>query len=194
MKVKTLSLVSAALVAFAASAFGQGSSFYFTSLPGSLVGQGQTVSVSEADGYSFSATLNANNSVSLTISSPVHTWNLSFAAPDNAPLTVNTYNNAQLYPNQSIGTPGMAFTTPGVTLNSIIGYFNVQNITFGPGNTIQSFDADFQQYDNGVSGNWSAGSIRFVAANPVPEPGVAGLMGVGLLSLLAGQRFLRRRG
>lgn len=193
MKLKSVSLVSAVLLALATSAFGQGSTFYFTSLMGSLVGQGQTVSVSEADGYSFSATLNPNNSISLVISSPVHTWNLSFAAPDNAPLTVNTYNNAQLWPNQTAGSPGMAFTRPGVTLNSIIGYFNVQNVQYGPGNSIQAFDADFQQYDNGLSGNWSSGSIRFIAANPVPEPGAAGLMGVGLLALLASQRFLRRR-
>ncbi|MFM1769432.1 MAG: hypothetical protein RJA22_1961 [Verrucomicrobiota bacterium] len=193
MKLKTLSLVSATLLALATQAFGQGSSFYFTSLPGSLVGQGQTMSVNEAGGYTFSATLNANNSISLTISSPVHTWNLSFAAPDGGPLTVGTYNNAQLWPNQAAGAPAMAFTRPGVSLDSIVGYFNILNVEYGPNNTVRAFDAEFQQYDNGVSGNWSAGNISFIAANPVPEPGAASLMGVGLLTLLATQRFLRRR-
>lgn len=193
MKLKTLSLASAALLSALAQALGQGSSFYFISSPQSVVGRGETMVATTTNGFTFSASMNANNGVSLLISSATRTWNLDFAAPDSATLAAGTYNNAQLWPSQGAGTPGMAFTAPGLVPLSIVGYFNVLNIQWGPGNTVQAFDADFLQYDNGLSSQWNQGSIRFNAINPVPEPGVAVLAAAGLLALLVSQRVLRRR-
>ena len=192
MKLKTLSLVSVALLALTAHALGQGSSFYFISSPQSIVGRGDTVIGSSTNGFTFSATVNPNNGVSVVITDSTRTWNLDFAAADGAPLASGTYNGAQLWPNMSPGSPGLAFTMPGFAPSSIVGYFNVLNIQMGPGNVVQAFDADFLQYDNGLSSQWNQGSIRFAAVNPVPEPGTMALAAAGLLALLFSQRWRRR--
>lgn len=193
MKLKILSLLAAALCGLATNAAGQGSSFYFTSSPNSIVGQGQEVTATSSNGFNFAAMLNPDNSITFTISSVSQTWNLSFAGPDGTPLTPGAYSFAQLWPNQAAGTPGLAFTSPTAVPDSIIGFFNVQNIQMGPGNTILAFDADFLQYDNGDFTRPNQGNIHFDGFSPVPEPGVAALAAVGLVALLFSQRVLRRR-
>jgi hypothetical protein len=79
----------------------------------------------------------------------------------------------------------MLFSGEGRSVSSLTGYFNVLAIDYGPGNTINHFDADFLQNDEGLAAQANMGSIRFDGLNPVPEPGAVPIVAAGVLALLA---------
>ena len=79
----------------------------------------------------------------------------------------------------------MLFSGEGRSVSSLLGYFQVLAVDYGPGNTINRFDADFLQLDEGVAAQGNQGSIRFDGLNPVPEPGIVPLVTAGVLALLA---------
>jgi len=180
-----ISLFLAALVGVAATGLGQGSVFFFTSSSNSWVGQGESFTASSTNGFTITAQRLPNNTVSISIVSPARSWFLDFAAPDGALLATNQYFGAEQTPNQPAGVPGMNFYSNTRSSSSIVGYFDVIAVEYGPGNTINRFDADFLQYDEGQSARWNQGSIRFDGFAPVPEPGTAPLILAGVLTLLA---------
>jgi hypothetical protein len=183
--VKRISLVLAALLGMAVTGMGQGSTFFFFSSPQSWIGQGESFTAAATNGFAITAQRNADNGVSLSITDGTRSWFLDFAAPGDAPLTVAQYNNATIWPLQSPTSPGMNFSGNGRTDTTLIGYFNVLNVEYGPGNTINHFDADFLQYDEGQPAAWNQGSIRFDGFAPVPEPGTIPLIAAGVLALFA---------
>jgi len=170
------------------SGSGQGSMFSFTSTPQSVIGQGETFTASAANGFTISAERNINNGVSVIISSETRYWFLDFAAAGNALLTTGTYNNPSVIPSAS--NPGMLFSGEGRSVSTIGGYFSVVTVDYGPGNTINQFEANFVQYDDGNINQANSGMIRF-ELTPVPEPSGPALVVAGLLTL--GAMALRRR-
>jgi hypothetical protein len=170
--------VTLVLVALACSAVAQTTAFYFTSSPTSWVGGGQTELITPADGYTFDASQNFDNGVSLSITNfPIKEWwYLDFAAPNNVPLTPGTYLGAARFPFQNPGQPGLSFTGDGRGDNILTGYFNVLEVQYGSGNSIISFAADFVQYDEGNMDWWNQGSIRFNSSLPIPEPRTLSLL------------------
>lgn len=180
-----LSLVLAGILSLLNSGFGQGSTFFFTSSPQSVIGQGETFTASTTNGFTITAQRNINNGVSLVISSETRYWFLDFAAPGDAPIAVGRHDNATLWPYQSPSSPGLLFSGEGRSVSSLSGSFNVLAIDYGPGNTINRFDADFLQYDEGVLAQSNEGRIRFDGLNPVPEPGALSLLAAGFFLLAA---------
>ena len=182
---KRISLILAALVGFAVTGLSQGSTLFSFSSPQSWIGQGESFTAAATNGFAITALRNVDNGVSLSISDGTRYWFLDFAAPGDAPLAAGQYNNATRWPFQDPGSPGMNFAGNGRTDNTLIGYFNVLTVEYGPGNTINRFDADFLQYDEGQPSAWNQGSIRFDGFAPVPEPGTIPLIAAGVLALVA---------
>jgi hypothetical protein len=182
-------LVLATFLGSVLSGLGQGSMFYFTSTPQSIIGQGETFTASSTNGFTISAERNVNNGVSLIISSETRYWFLDFAAAGSVQLTSGTYNNPSVVPTPS--TPGLLFSGEGRSVSTIGGYFNIITVDYGPGNTINQFEANFVQYDEGDINQANSGTIRF-GLTPVPEPGIPALALASLLALM-GMSWRRRR-
>lgn len=98
---------------------------YYTSSPESWVGHGETVSITPQMNFSFLAKTNYFNGVDVEVNDfatnpdvySLRYWDLSFSAPNNAPLTVGTYSNATRYPFNNINFPG----SPGCHLTQTLG-------------------------------------------------------------------------
>ncbi len=156
----------------------QTTAFYFTSSPQSWIGAGETHLCTPEDGYSFNASLNFDQGVSVTLSGPA-TWYLHFAAPGDALLTVGTYLNATRWPFQDATSPGLSFYG-GHGVNTLTGQFTVLEVQYHPvGAAVWSFAADFVQYEDGNLNTWERGSIRYNSLVPIPEPQLIALLGVG---------------
>lgn len=150
---------------FATSAFGQVTSLTLNSDPGDFVGQGQFTFLTPADG-SFSAQQNFDQGVSVSFfGQPGIFWFLDFAAPNNQLLTVGTYTGAARFPFQSSSQPGLSVAGDGRGCNTLTGNFQVLEVSYGAGTTINSFDATFEQHCEGAVPALH-GEIRF-NAHPV---------------------------
>lgn len=120
-----------------------------SSQPGDYIGQGQLYLFTIADGV-FTSTRNFDNGVSVTL----HTsdfWDTDFAAPDSAPLTPGIYNNAQRFPFQSLGVPGLNVDGAGRGCDILTGRFGVLRAIYRPDGTVQNFAVDFEQHCEGAA-------------------------------------------
>ncbi|MBN3943305.1 DUF4347 domain-containing protein [Nostoc sp. NMS9] len=116
--------------------------------------------IGQSDYYSYSPTPNKisavrayptnsskNNAIRISFSGITDSWDLSFAAPFNAPLTAGTtYTGAARFPFQASNQPGLDVSGNGRGYNSLTGQFTVNQITYGSGDEILNFDATFQEY------------------------------------------------
>lgn len=129
----------------------QETSLYMYSDPGDYIGQGQTYYYTPADG-SFTAQKNYDQGVSLSFNTPnySHWWYLDFAGANSQPLTVGTYTGALRFPFQG-SAPGLNVDGDGRGCNTLTGTFTVLEVSYGTGNTIQSFDATFEQHCEGAT-------------------------------------------
>jgi hypothetical protein len=133
-------------------AHAQVTSLTLNSDSGDYIGQGQFLFFSAADG-SFSAYQNYDQgvSVSFNTSNYSHFWYLDFAAANNQPLTVGTYTGATRFPFQASNVPGLAVYGDGRGCNNDNGSFTVLEVSYGPNNTVNSFDAIFEQHCEGFT-------------------------------------------
>jgi len=148
-----------------ASAYGQVTSLTFNSDPGDYIGGGQFTFLTPSDG-SFNAQQNYDQGVSISfVGQPGVFWYLDFAAPGNQPLTVGTYTGATRFPFQSPSQPGLSVSGDGRGCNTLTGSFQVLEVSYGAGATIDSFDATFEQHCEGFAPALR-GEVRF-NAHPV---------------------------
>jgi len=118
--------------------------------PGSLV---QTV----ADGI-FTPSRNFDNGVNVTLQS-LDGWETDFAAPNQAILTAGTYLNAQRFPFQAAGIPGLSVYGAGRGCNTLTGNFTVTQASYDSTGKVRHFGADFEQHcEGGTPGLF--GSVR----------------------------------
>jgi hypothetical protein len=82
-----------------------------SSEPGDFIGQGKNWLFTTTDGV-FTTSRNFDNGVSVFLRANDF-WNLDLAGPANATLTPGTYLNAQRYPFQAPGVPGMDVSGAG---------------------------------------------------------------------------------
>jgi hypothetical protein len=161
---------------------------YYTSSPFSYVGDGETVAVTREDGFGFFASRNYYNGVSFYINDYAtnpdlqdqRSFNLDFAAPYNAVLLPGHYADATRFPFQEEAYPGLSFSGNGRGDNTLLGYFDVYEVTYGVHDEVLTFAADFVQYDEGFEDAWNKGSIRYNSDYPIPEPSTLALLLAGL--------------
>jgi hypothetical protein len=117
------------------------------SLTGDYIGQGEQYLFTLSDG-SFTFT-NSANVVTFTINDGDF-WDVDLAGPTSARLGKGDYENAQRYPFQPAGTPGLNVDGAGRGCNTLTGNFQVFQAGYNSSNVLQSFSANFTQNCEGT--------------------------------------------
>lgn len=115
----------------------------FVSPPGDYIGQGQAVSFSTADGDVTLGESYGLPAIDLDFDGGLDYWILDLGAASGAAPLPGTYLNAQRFPFQSAGTPGLDFYGSGRGCSAISGQFTV--FEFDPTTTPIRFGARFVQ-------------------------------------------------
>jgi len=119
-----------------------------SSQPGDYIGAGGQYLITLSDGV-FTPT-NSANLVLFSINNG-DGWDNDFAGPTTARLGVGNYQNAQRYPFQPAGTPGLAIAGAGRGCNTLTGNFQVLKAGYNSSNVLQSFSANFEQHCEGAT-------------------------------------------
>ena len=126
--------------------------------PGDSISPGPLL-LTTADG-AFSTTRNFDQGVSVAINDG-DSWNLDFAGYSNSTLVPGAYNQAQRFPFQPAGTPGVDVSGAGRGCNTVSGRFDVLSASYLADGSVQSFAADFEQHcDGSVPGLFGSISIN----------------------------------
>jgi hypothetical protein len=147
-----------------------GTFLYMNSQPGDYIGGGIEQLYTSADS-TFSASLPQAGShfSAAVIQGPyTHWWYVDLAAPDGAPLQIGSYTDAERYPFQSSGHPGLSIAGDGRGCNQDFGQFDVTNIKYAPTGELLVFDATFEQHCESPLAPALFGRIRI--ENPPPPP------------------------
>lgn len=124
--------------------------------PGDFISPGQRL-LTIADAI-FTPSRNFDNGVNVTLQN-LDGWETDFAAPDKANLTAGTYFNAQRFPFQAAGIPGLSVYGAGSGCNTLTGNFTVTQASYDTNGKVQHFGADFEQHcEGGTPGLF--GSVR----------------------------------
>jgi hypothetical protein len=138
--------------------------------PGDYIGQGQSYTYTD-ENADIQYSRNYDNGITVRINNlpgePWDRWTLDFAAPDNAEIQPGAYENAERYPIQSVGVPGLSFYGNGRSCNSLTGRFEVYQVSYDGSGNVLSLSADFEQYC-GASNAALRGTIVY---NTVPPLG-----------------------
>jgi hypothetical protein len=111
--------------------------------PGDFINPGQLLLTTE-DGI-FTRSRNFDNGVSVMIQN-LDLRETDFAAPNNATLVKGAYLNAQRFPFQAPGTPGLSVSGAGRGCNTLTGNFNVLQAAYDTAGNVKAFSADFEQH------------------------------------------------
>ena len=76
-------------------------------------------------------------------------WTIDSAAPNGGPFTVGTYLNAQRFPFQDPGRPGLSLSGDGRGCNGLTGQFTVHQVQFDSGGIPTVLDLSFEQHCEG---------------------------------------------
>jgi len=149
---KRIALFLIILLAVPSLVFAQETSLFMDSDPGDYIGQGEQWYYNPDTAEFTIAQMWDTNGVWVSL----HTddpswgwWDLQFTAPAGEDLTVGQYLGATRYPFNEPNEPGLSITGMGRGCNTLTGSFVVNEITFGPGNTVESFWATFEQHCEG---------------------------------------------
>jgi large repetitive protein len=157
---------------------------HMVSDPGDYIGQGRTYDYNPSTG-AFSASRNYDNGVSLSYNEPAyngHWWYLDFAGPTNGTLLPGTYLNAQRFPFQDPGHPGLDVSGDGRGSNTLTGQFTVTQAVYGTDGHVIRFGATFEQHSEGATpalrgevryNYWAAPLVPGVLANDTDVEGDA---------------------
>ena len=122
--------------------------FAMSSQPGDYIGAGQQYLITSLDGL-FTASSSANV-VGFSINNGDF-WDADFAGPTSARLSVGDYENAQRWPFQPPGTPGLSIDGAGRGCNTLTGNFQVLKAVYNTSGGIQNFSANFEQHCEGAA-------------------------------------------
>jgi len=144
---------------------------------GNYIGQSDAYRYRPYNG-NFTANRNFDNGVHIGFSgaNPIFgsdSWSLDFAAPNNALLSPGTYSNATRFPFQATTEPGLSAGGNGLGYNTLTGEFTVNQIVYGTGTSIISFDATFRENgDSDLVTESFRGRVRYRATATGQLPGV----------------------
>jgi len=141
-----------------------GTFLYLNSQPGDYIGGG-IEQLYTAPGSSIYASLPMTGS---HFSAWAQGWSVDLATPDGQPLQVGSYTDAERYPFQSPGHPGLSVTGEGRGCNTDFGQFDVSDIQYAPTGELLVFDATFEQHCENPVSPALFGRIRI--DNPPPPP------------------------
>ncbi|MEJ2692900.1 MAG: hypothetical protein P8166_07495, partial [Candidatus Thiodiazotropha sp.] len=120
--------------------------------PGDYIGQGQSYSYTD-ENADIQYSRNYDNGITVRINNlPGQSsdwWTLNLAAPDNAELQPGAYENAERFPFQSLGVPGLDFSGNGRGCNTLTGRFEVFQVSYDGSGNVLSLSADFEQHCEG---------------------------------------------
>lgn len=135
-----------------ATAHGAGAQTTFTydSDPGDFIGQGGSATWTDAEG-TWNVSRNFDNGISFSFDETggPSFWNLDFAAPGEVELTAGSYPNAERFPFQGAGLPGLSITGEGRGCNTLTGSFTVTAATYDWYGEPVRFAASFEQHCEG---------------------------------------------
>jgi hypothetical protein len=162
---------------FSGSGFAKAESIsviYFTSTPGSWIGQGQTLTIDGVTASRYYDQGAYTNAVTLSAGG----YALVLVEPNHSLPTAGYYDGVTRWPFMGDGA-GMWFTAPGRGDNQISGWFDVLEASYSPiDGSVASFAVNFKQYDETSTTDFTEGSIRYNSsiAVGVPEPSSAALV------------------
>jgi hypothetical protein len=187
-------IIPIALAAFLSggSGFAKADFIYFTSTPGSWIGQGQTLTINEVTASRYYDQGAYTNAVILRGGG----YELDLVEPNHSLPTVGYFDNVTRWAFNGDGA-GMWFTAPGRGDNQISGWFDVLEATYSPvDGSVESFAVNFQQYDETSTTEWTMGAIRYNSSLPInaPEPSSAALVLVGVTGLFLARQWRRVKG
>jgi hypothetical protein len=168
MKTKMATLLVAAGVMLSVNLLPAQDILYFTSSPGSWIGQGQTLNFTDPADFSVSRYF-SQGAYTDALQFSVAGYYLFLVGPNYTVPTVGYYPDATRWPFMGAGA-GLSFEAPGRGDNTLTGYFNVLQADYDSSGNVVSFAADFTQYDEGVTADWVSGSLRYNSTIPVPAP------------------------
>jgi|GEM_PF-981638 uncharacterized delta-60 repeat protein len=153
-------------------------SLVMNSESGNYVGQGKNYNFSATSGTynafrAYPTNPSSNNAIRATYNEASGKyWDLSFAAPSNAPFIAGTkYTGATRFPFQSNSVPGLSVFGEGRGYNNLEGQFTINQIIYGANDTIASLDASFEERGDSDTG-WLRGRIQYNATPDNQRPGV----------------------
>jgi hypothetical protein len=89
-------------------------------------------------------------------------WAAEFAAPSDAgPLVTQVYRNAERYPFQPPGAPGIDVSGDGRGCNQILGHFEIHRIQVSATGALEDFVATFEQYCEMNPSDVLRGCVRY---------------------------------
>jgi HYR domain len=146
-----------------------GTFLYLNSQPGDFIGQGQEQLFTSADSSISGSLPQGGNHFSASVFPAAGGfWFVDLAAADGAPLTVGSYTDAERWPFQSPGHPGLSIVGDGRGCNQDFGQFDVNDIQYAPTGELLVFDATFEQHCESTTAPALFGRIRI--ENPPPPP------------------------
>jgi len=117
-----------------------------SSQPGDYIGAGQQYLITQSDAI-FTPNTSAN--VVQIQEQNGDNWVTDFAGPTSTRLIAGEYPNAQRYPFQPAGVPGLSVYGAGRGCNTLTGSFDVLKAVYSSVGALQNFAADFVQHCEG---------------------------------------------
>jgi len=161
-------------------------SFFYRGTPNSYVTGGQSELI-EGVPWSIFVNENFDNGISISLDGPGN-WDIDLAAPGGAPLTTGFYANAERFPFQETGNPGLDFSGNGAGYNMLNGYFNILELEFGPDGLASVLAVDLLQRGENSTTEYDWASLRYnsdiaLTTAPVPLPASLWILTLALASL-----------
>lgn len=168
---KLMQLLRSTLCVFmlvgSASTFAGQTILYYLSQANDYIGLGQEVTFTAADG-TFAVSPNFSNGAQVRFVTPsfTHFWTLNLAAANNVLLQPGAYENAQRWPFQTAGLPGLDFSGDGRGCNTLTGRFDVLEIVRDATGAITQLAANWEQHCEGMAPALF-GQVRYNSDVPV---------------------------
>ena len=124
----------------------------YTSDPGDPIGQGLSATYTDLDGPGF-LSMDGDGGVYFEFehaTNPTIDWYVGLAAADQAQLVAGTYAEAQRYPFQAAGHPGLTWRGMGIYCSVLSGSFSVNSLTWDYFSRPQRISVAVEQHCNGA--------------------------------------------